>query len=256
MREFLAGEAPQQVKQEPDEGLQPPPSHWETPRQEFSKGVQYPQSGWRNPALHKPLQWDTGSFQASYDTPASAGQWPSGGGWVTQALPSLNRDVQPVYSGPDQRERRNYRNVKEEALNEDTLSLEVRRQRFRHHRYREAEGPREICRQLQELCHQWLKPERHTKERILELLILEQFLTILPQEVQNWVREHSPETCAQAVTLSEDFLMRQREAQRKEQQLLPGHVDQGGLPCFGLMAGSPCVIAQVPFPHSPTQFSV
>ncbi|XP_015272817.1 PREDICTED: uncharacterized protein LOC107115590 [Gekko japonicus] len=214
MREFLAGEAPQQVKQEPDEG---PQQHWETQRPEFPKAVSYPQVGWRNPPLHKSLPWDSNSFQTSYEEASNTSQWPAGG-WVPQTMPG--GEALPVYGSQVQRERRNYGGVKEEVPHEDTVSLEVRRQRFRHHRYQEAEGPREICRQLQELCHQWLKPERRTKEQILELLILEQFLTILPQEIQNWVREHGPDTCAQAVALSEDFLMRQREAQRKEQQAM------------------------------------
>nr|XP_028576079.1 zinc finger protein with KRAB and SCAN domains 1-like [Podarcis muralis] len=216
MREFLAGEAPQQVKQEPDEGLQ---QHWEAQRQEFPKAVLYPQPGWQNPPLHKPLQWDTNSFQTSYEAAANPSQWPPGG-WVAQSLPGLSREAQPVYGGSGHRERRSYGSVKEETPGDDTVSMEVRRQRFRCHRYQEAEGPREVCRQLQKLCHQWLRPERHSKEQILEAVVVEQFLTVLPQEIQNWVREHSPETCAQAVALSEDFLMRQREAQRKEQQAL------------------------------------
>ncbi|XP_061475668.1 zinc finger protein with KRAB and SCAN domains 8-like isoform X2 [Rhineura floridana] len=244
MREFLAGEAPQQVKQEPDEGLQ---QHWEAQRQEFPKAMPYPQPGWRNPPLHKSLQWDTSSFHASYEVAANPSQWPSGG-WVAQSLPGLRGEAQPVYSGPEHRERRNYGNVKEEALSEDTASLEVRRQHFRHHRYQEAEGPREMCRQLQELCHQWLRPERHTKEQILEVVILEQFLTILPQEIQNWVRDHGPETCAQAVALSEDFLMRQREAQRKEQQVLWTFEDMVVNPPMTQQVQYPSVTQQVHYP--------
>ncbi|KAG8140282.1 hypothetical protein E2320_002978, partial [Naja naja] len=50
-----------------------------------------------------------------------------------------------------------------------------------------------------------------TKEQILELLILEQFLTILSKEIQNKVRECGPETYTQAVALVEGFLLRQEE---------------------------------------------
>ncbi|XP_067320843.1 uncharacterized protein [Anolis sagrei] len=248
IRDFLAEES-QQVKQEPDEGLQqqqrqpppPPPSqqhNWESQRQEFSKAVQYPQSGWRNPPMHKTLPWDTNSFPSSYDAPLNASQWPSGGGWVPQDLHVLSRDAQTTYSGKEQRERRNYGTVKEEVPNEDAVTSEIRRQRFRHHRYQETEGPREVCRQLQELCRQWLRPERHTKEQILEVLILEQFLTVLPVEIQNWVREHGPESCAQAVALSEDFLMRQREALRKEQALWT----------FDEVVANAPLVQQMPFP--------
>ncbi|XP_008953294.1 zinc finger protein with KRAB and SCAN domains 4 isoform X2 [Pan paniscus] len=61
------------------------------------------------------------------------------------------------------------------------------RQRFRGFRYPEAAGPREALSRLRELCGQWLQPEMHSKEQILELLVLEQFLTILPGNLQSWV---------------------------------------------------------------------
>uniref|UniRef100_A0A8C9UW11 Zinc finger with KRAB and SCAN domains 4 n=1 Tax=Spermophilus dauricus TaxID=99837 RepID=A0A8C9UW11_SPEDA len=63
---------------------------------------------------------------------------------------------------------------------------ECSRQRFRAFRYPEASGPREALSRLRELCRQWLRPEMHSKEQILELLVLEQFLTILPGDLQNW----------------------------------------------------------------------
>ncbi|XP_076996790.1 zinc finger protein with KRAB and SCAN domains 5 isoform X6 [Tamandua tetradactyla] len=90
-------------------------------------------------------------------------------------------------------------------------------QRFKHFQYHEASGPREALSQLRVLCCEWLRPELHTKEQILELLVLEQFLTILPEEFQTWVREHHPESGEEAVAVVENI---QRELEERGQQIV------------------------------------
>ncbi|XP_024427339.1 zinc finger protein with KRAB and SCAN domains 5 isoform X2 [Desmodus rotundus] len=90
-------------------------------------------------------------------------------------------------------------------------------QRFKHFQYHEASGPREALSQLRVLCCEWLRPELHTKEQILELLVLEQFLTILPEELQTWVREHHPENGEEAVAVVENM---QRELEEHRQQIV------------------------------------
>ncbi|XP_010623133.1 zinc finger and SCAN domain-containing protein 29 isoform X3 [Fukomys damarensis] len=91
------------------------------------------------------------------------------------------------------------------TLRENGTNSEVFRQRFRMFHYQEVAGPREAFSQLWELCCAWLRPEVRTKEQIVELLVLEQFLTILPGEIQNWVQDQCPESGEEAVTLVEDL---------------------------------------------------
>uniref|UniRef100_A0A4X1W3L3 Neurotrophin receptor-interacting factor homolog n=2 Tax=Sus scrofa TaxID=9823 RepID=A0A4X1W3L3_PIG len=81
---------------------------------------------------------------------------------------------------------------------------ETARQRFREFRFEEAAGPREALARLRELCRQWLQPEMYSKEQMLELLVLEQFLDLLPGKLRMWVASQHPADCQEAVALVED----------------------------------------------------
>ncbi|XP_029142975.1 uncharacterized protein LOC114923803, partial [Protobothrops mucrosquamatus] len=183
---------------------------WEAQWQDFLKKLEYPHSEWETPQLlDEPTPWDnTKAFLASFEQVAQACQWPRED-WMARLLPALSGEAEQIFSNLDTRDRVDYDKVKAAILRGDAIARERQRQNFRRFCYQEAEGPRGVYCQLQKLCHRWLKVERHSKEQILELLILEQFLAILPPEMQSWVREHSPETCSQAVSLAEDFLQRQ-----------------------------------------------
>ncbi|XP_053455402.1 LOW QUALITY PROTEIN: zinc finger protein 197 [Nycticebus coucang] len=76
---------------------------------------------------------------------------------------------------------------------------------FRQLRYHETSGPQEALSRLRELCRRWLRPEARTKAQILELLVLEQFLSILPGEIRTWVQLHRPGCGEEAVALVEEL---------------------------------------------------
>ncbi|XP_036129761.1 myeloid zinc finger 1-like isoform X4 [Molossus molossus] len=85
---------------------------------------------------------------------------------------------------------------------------------FRHFCYEEAAGAREALTLLRKLCYQWLQPEVHSKEQMLELLVLEQFLGALPPEIQAPVRRQRPGSPEEAVALVEGLLQDPGEPRR------------------------------------------
>ncbi|XP_045059761.2 paternally-expressed gene 3 protein isoform X2 [Desmodus rotundus] len=91
------------------------------------------------------------------------------------------------------------------VIGEGATDSEFFHQRFRNFLYVEFVGPRKTLIKLRNLCLDWLQPETHTKEEIVELLVLEQYLTILPERIKPWVRAKRPQSCEKLVTLLEKY---------------------------------------------------
>ncbi|XP_044513864.1 zinc finger protein 75A [Gracilinanus agilis] len=133
----------------------------------------------------------------------------------------LNPQIQALWEkeGPlEENLKENSIQNQESVLQSDELAPETWRKRFRSFQYQISAGPQETLNQLRELCHQWLQPEIHTKEQILELLLLEQFMNILPEETKTRVQEHSPKSIKEAMTLVDlsSTLIIQRKRDRKK----------------------------------------
>ncbi|KAM6449434.1 uncharacterized protein PHA67_016903 isoform 1-T2 [Liasis olivaceus] len=149
------------------------------------------------------LEGNNQASGASRDKPGDS----KGGGVIHLTDPDGKGEIEEVACNNLKAGDKGDKEGKETAiLKEGGIVMETARQSFRWYCYQEGEGPQKAYGQLLDLCHHWLKPEKRSKEEILELLILEQFLAILPKEIQSWVWQQHPETCTQAVDLVENFL--------------------------------------------------
>ena len=67
--------------------------------------------------------------------------------------------------------------------------------RFRTFSSSEESDPFEDLRRLRELCHLWLRSDLHTKEQMMDRLVLEQFMICMPLECQVLLKESEVQSC-------------------------------------------------------------
>ncbi|XP_039466979.1 nuclear GTPase SLIP-GC-like isoform X2 [Oreochromis aureus] len=107
-------------------------------------------------------------------------------------------------------------------LDELKLSPEDHRRRFRGCRMGPQDRPSAFAQQLRYDAERWLHPGPTQGEaRLLEAVVLEQFVEGLPREMADWVKCHKPPNLEVAVRLAEDHMAARTENPGRS---LPGEV--------------------------------
>ncbi|XP_045019315.1 zinc finger and SCAN domain-containing protein 5C-like [Bubalus bubalis] len=89
--------------------------------------------------------------------------------------------------------------------------------RFRTLRSSKESDPFEDLRRLRELCYLWLRPDLHTKEQMMDRLVLEQFMICMPLECQVLLKESEVQSCKAL----EDVLRNKQKPKNWDQRALP-----------------------------------
>ncbi|KAL2077928.1 hypothetical protein ACEWY4_025613 [Coilia grayii] len=164
------------------------------------------QQGWKPPKM-SPYNEDEDieHYLTTFERLAVASQWPREA-WALYLVPLLKGKARAAYVAMNVEDSQDYDRVKQAILRKYEISEETYRQRFRSDTILEGETAKELHARLKDLAEKWLDPGRRTKEDICDLIVLEQFLSMLSHELQVWVRERTPRTAAEAADLVETFV--------------------------------------------------
>ncbi|KAM9699281.1 uncharacterized protein ACNS7B_003496 isoform 1-T1 [Menidia menidia] len=149
---------------------------------------------------------DPHSFLGVFEATASACGWPEEE-WAVRLLPLLSGEAQTAALGLPAASRGRFPEVRRAVLDRLGMSAEDQRRRFREAQLGPEGRPFSFAQQLRDAATRWLQPgEAAGEQRLVEAVVLEQFVAGLPASTADWVRCHRPADLAAAVTLAEDHL--------------------------------------------------
>ncbi|XP_058866626.1 scavenger receptor cysteine-rich type 1 protein M130-like [Acipenser ruthenus] len=139
-----------------------------------------------------------------FEALAEANQWPQDQ-WASYLLPQLTGEAQAADQTLSAEEMRNYITPKTAILNRVGATPERYRRRLREGKLGEMEHPRTLAHRLRDYAVGWLDPATNSKDRVVELVVLEQFLEALGPVLGLWVQRQGPGTLNEAVTMAERY---------------------------------------------------
>ena len=125
--------------------------------------------------------------------------------WPFQLAPQLTGKAQQAYAALTPEDAKDYDAVRTAILRRYNINEETYRQRFRTLKPKPEESPQEFMTRLQDLGSRWTR-ETSTHQELLDLLVREQFLTMLPPDVKVAVMERQPQTCEEAGLFAQNYM--------------------------------------------------
>ncbi|XP_069490140.1 zinc finger and SCAN domain-containing protein 21-like [Ambystoma mexicanum] len=150
---------------------------------------------------------DAEAFLLAFECAAEDSLWPRDQ-WVMHLAPFLSKEAKTIYQDLPYDMTRDYDRLKEAILSHVDKSEESYREKFRNLTLRAGARPRTIAHQLHDLGKKWLKPDIRSPAEIVELVVVEQFIQILPSDAGKWLSKRQVLSLDCAVQLIEAYLAR------------------------------------------------
>ena len=130
--------------------------------------------------------------------------------WACRLGPQLTGKAQEAFAAMDQGDSSKYKLVKEAILKRYNITLETYRERFRSMTKKTNESFRELSVRMSDVARKWTK-ECKDKDELLQLVMLEQLQSVVPDGVRIHLREKKPKTMAEAGDLADAYVEARRE---------------------------------------------
>lgn len=134
---------------------------------------------------------DPEAYLNAFERMATMAGWPQYQ-WAKILTPYLTGPIQLAIDTLPVTEARDYQKVKKMILNTLNVSEETYRMWMRDTFYDLEKGARWLANLFRSHGVKWLKPQEKDAEEIVELVWLEQFISVLPLAAQTWVLRHTP----------------------------------------------------------------
>ena len=156
-------------------------------------------------------------FLATFERIATQQKWPKEV-WATQVAGLLTGKAMAAYAALTPGDAVTYEKVKEAILRRYEINEETYRQRFRQDRKKGEESYREYADRLGDHFTRWTDSQSIP---LKELIMLEQFLTGVPEDLRIWLCERKPTSLRQAATLADDHALARKSSQRNSGRPIP-----------------------------------
>ncbi|XP_078522395.1 uncharacterized protein LOC144791552 [Lissotriton helveticus] len=174
-------------------------------RREFTTQLQIRAGTGPNISLQKYAPGeDPDAFLLNFDRAARASGWPEAK-WPFFLAPLHTGEAQAAYQVANPNSNTSYTEIKDLILDHMGLDAEAYRVRFRKERGTASDNPKTLYFKLKAAADKWLGPRSQTKDEIMDMSYLEQFLEALPYPIQRWLKQHKHLSPEQAVEMATTF---------------------------------------------------